>query len=134
MGDPFEKNNSLNLSFWLFVIGCAIVFFSHIWLLSRGTQLTGDEIYYHALTNLFAVGLLVLAWYLQHRPESSAESNLSSELQAVEKRLKKNEWKKPRQMENPNPTPWYERIMHYNGNVQQQQENRFAQELQKRMV
>jgi hypothetical protein len=73
-GEKEEKRKKMtkdsNVAFWLYVVGVAIVLLSHLWLLNRGTRLNAEDIYHHALLNLFAVFLLIGGWYMHSEEDA----------------------------------------------------------------
>ena len=65
MGASTDNNGYYgHMAFWLYVIGVLIVVGSHLWLLQKKTW-TPDDIYYHALLNLFAACLLIGGWWMR---------------------------------------------------------------------
>lgn len=56
------------VAFWIYLLGLAIVFFSHLWLLSKSVKdLTQSDLENHAWLNLFAVLLLAGGWWMKNK-------------------------------------------------------------------
>jgi hypothetical protein len=80
--DSIDSSDSASYSwsFWLYVIGMGILVLSILWVLVKSPMLSPDEIYYQSLLQLFAVCLLIGAWWTR----SAEEDELCPEM-AVEK-------------------------------------------------
>jgi hypothetical protein len=69
--DSIDSSDSASYSwsFWLYVIGMGILVLSILWVLVKSPMLSPDEIYYQSLLQLFAVCLLIGAWWTRSAEE-----------------------------------------------------------------